>query len=133
MRDTMTTENTKRILVIDDDQFLIELYALAFQKAGYVVDAAWNGKEALALFDKGAQAYEAAVVDLFMPEIDGFGFIQVALDKKLLPANRIFVLTNYGEKEHITRAQELGVRAYVLKAHHTPDEIIELIRTKSGK
>lgn len=126
-------EDTKNILVIDDDAFLIELYALAFQKAGYGVDAAWNGQEALDLITKGEKEYEAAVVDIYMPALDGFGFIQAALDKKLLPANRIYILTNFGESEHIDRARALGVRAFVLKAHHTPAEIIELIRSTSGK
>jgi len=129
----MDDEAKKHILVIDDDSFFIELYALAFQKAGYMVDAAWNGQEALDLVEKDPKQYEAAIVDLLMPVMDGFGFIQMALDKKLIPANRIYVLTNYGEKEHVDRAKELGVRAFVLKAHHTPEEIIELIRTTSGK
>jgi len=129
----MDEETKKHVLVIDDDSFLIELYAIAFQKAGYLVDAAWNGQEALDLVEKDPKQYEAAVVDLLMPIMDGFGFIQMVLDKKLIPANRIYILTNYGEKEHVDRAKELGVRAFVLKAHHTPEEIIELIRTTSGK
>lgn len=129
----MNEVSKKRILVIDDDDFLIELYALAFQHAGYLVDAAWNGQQALDLITKEKRDYEAVVVDILMPVVDGFAFVQAVLDKKLLTADRIFILTNYGEKEHINRAKELGVRAFVLKAHHTPAEIIELIRTTSGK
>jgi len=114
------------VLIVDDDEFLLEMYALKFKESGFEVDIASNGKKAL----EKIQEFKPDVVllDVVMPTMDGFEVLQEIRNKKLAPGARILMLTNLGQKEDTERGLALGADDYVVKAHFTPTEVVAKVR-----
>jgi len=115
-----------KVLIVDDDEFLLEMYALKFKESGFEVDIASNGKKAL----EKIQEFKPDVVllDVVMPTMDGFEVLQEIRNKKLAPGARILMLTNLGQKEDTERGLALGADDYVVKAHFTPTEVVAKVR-----
>ena len=111
-----------KVLIVDDDEFLLEMYALKFKESGFEVDIAPNGKKAL----EKIQEFKPNVVllDVVMPAMDGFEVLQEIRSKKLAPGARILMLTNLGQKEDTERGLALGADDYIVKAHFTPTEVV---------
>ena len=113
-----------KILIVDDDPFILEMYTLKLRKAGYEVEVAADGREGLEKIQKG----DAAVVllDIVLPLVDGFEVLE-ALRRDGGKHAPIILLTNLGQKEDVDRGLSLGAVDYVIKAHFTPSEVVEKI------
>lgn len=122
----MENANTK-VLIVDDDEFLLEMYALKFKESGFEVDIAANGKKALAKIQEFKP--DVVLLDVVMPAMDGFEVLQEIRSKKLAPDARILMLTNLGQKEDTERGLALGADDYVVKAHFTPTEVVGKVRS----
>ena len=66
----------KKILIIDDDEFLLDMYSLKFREAGFQVEVGRSGEEALNLVRQGLKP-EVVLLDIVMPTIDGFEFLRL--------------------------------------------------------
>ena len=104
-----------RILVVDDDLTVRELVTLLAERDGHEVFSAENGIQAVKMLRD--RAVDLIITDIMMPELDGFGVVQVA--RKVQPDARVIVASAVGEKvpEHLTEAafQRLGVDRFVPK------------------
>jgi len=69
----MANNRIKRILLIDDDEFIVRLLTLLLTKAGYEIISATNGKDAIRILSE--QSVDLIFVDLMMPEMDGLAFL----------------------------------------------------------
>ena len=121
----------KKILVIEDDKFLRKIITRKLLKEGYEVFEAIDGEEGM----KGLQENKPDLVllDLVLPEIDGF---EVLAKMKIIPAISkipVIVLSNLGEKKDIEKALKMGAKDYLIKAHFTPEEIIERVENTLNK
>lgn len=117
------------ICLVDDDRFLLDMYAVKFKAAGHEVTAYQGGDVALEAFRKGANKFDALLVDIVMPAIDGFGVMEAVRDEKLLPTTKIIVLSNQGQESDLERAKALGAVGYIIKASAIPSEVFsETIR-----
>ncbi len=117
------------ILLVEDDQMLVKMYVIKLEKEGFIVDIALNGKEGL---DKlKAKQYDVVLLDLMMPEMDGFEMIRVYNSSNEYKRAPILILSNLGQKEDIDQAIELGIGEddYIVKANMTPTEVINKIRS----
>lgn len=113
---------TYRIYLVDDDRFLLDMYAVKFRAQGHEVTAFPGGKEALeALRDKPAP--DAMLLDVVMPEVDGFQVLETVRKEKLVPETKIIILSNQGQSSDIDRAKTLGVAGYIIKASAIPSEV----------
>lgn len=121
----MITE-TKKILIVDDDDFLIDMYALKFREAGFEVDAASNGNDALEKLRASAKP-DVLLLDVIMPKMDGFEVLAVIKKEKLMEGRLIILLTNLGQRSDIEKGFRMGATDYLVKAHHTPSQIVEKI------
>src|SRR3989338_9515820 len=117
-----------KILIIDDDFFLLDLYILKFQEAGFDIETAKNGAEALEKLKSKNLNPDVILLDILMPSMDGFEFLKIVKDKNIAPNSKIIVLSNVGQKEEIDKSLNLGAKDYIIKAHHTPSEVMEKIR-----
>jgi CheY-like chemotaxis protein len=123
----MTTEPLKRdysILIVDDDEFLLNMYAMKFSQCGCLVQSAPNGAKALDLLRNGANP-NIILLDIMMPEMSGFDFLEKVREEKLAEKTIIIMLTNQGQKEDIERALALGASGYIVKASAIPSEVLE--------
>lgn len=118
----------RKILIIDDDEFLLDMYSVKFREQGYEVDVSFGGAEAIEKI-KGGFKPDLILVDLVMPNMDGFEFLKEVKGKKLLDKTKIIILTNLGQKEDVEKGLGLGADDYIIKAYFTPSEIIKKVQT----
>jgi CheY-like chemotaxis protein len=118
----------KRILVVDDEPTIRELVAEAFREAGYCVDTAAHGAEALQLIHAGPPPH-AIVLDLMMPRLDGTGFVELMrLNPRLASVPVVLVTAAYGAT---TAAERIGARACITKPFEL-DHLVEAVGTIIG-
>jgi CheY-like chemotaxis protein len=115
-----------KILIIDDDEFLLDMYSIKFRELGYGVEIAFSGVEALEKIKKGLEP-DVILVDIVMPEMDGFEFLRQLKNAGLLKNSKRVVLSNLGQEEDIKKGKELGADDYIVKAYFTPMEVTKKI------
>lgn len=116
----------KKILIVDDDNFLLDMYALKFSQGSFEVYTAPNGMEAIEKL-KGGLVPQVILMDIIMPEMDGFEMLE-KINKEHLADNSIkIILSNKSEQQDIDRGNALGVSGYIVKANSTPKEVIEQV------
>lgn len=122
----------QRILLVDDDKFLLDMYSLKFSQAGFSVQPCFSVHEALEALRAG---YDPAVVlfDVTMPGEDGFALVQQINEGKLAPKARLIALTNQGSDADKKHAEELGVHRYVIKATMIPSEVVQMVKEEMVK
>lgn len=113
-----------KILIIDDDEFLLDMYATKFKEEGFEVEIAHEGKEALRKIKEGISP-EVVLLDIAMPGMDGFELLEIRIKEKLIPNSKIIVLSNLGQKEDIEKGISLGAIDYIVKAYFTPSEVVK--------
>ena len=122
----------EKILLVDDDKFLIDMYSLKFSELGYSIEVAFSGVEALDKVSGGFQP-DICLIDIIMPGMDGFQLIQELANKGMTGKMTIIVLSNLGQKDDIERALTLGVDGYIVKASSTPSEVVAKVKEISGQ
>ena len=127
MKEEQTKKNSN-VFLIDDDEFLLDMYALKFKNAGFGVEVARSGEEALSKL-KGGYSPDVLLLDLVMPQISGFEFLEMAKKQGFLSGVLVVVLSNLGQKEDIEKGERLGVDDYIIKANFTPSEVVEKVNS----
>ena len=133
----MTLFNTPKdkkvhILIVEDDKTLNDAYRMILEHAGYLVDVAFNGQEALDALGTLGQDPDIILLDLRMPVLDGIGFLE-QFNPKDHPDCTIVVFTNYDTHKDIEAAHELGVGRYVLKARTSPRDLLHIVEAISAE
>lgn len=112
------------ILIIDDDRFLLDMYALKFKAGGCDVDVAFDPAVALEKLRKGA-APSIILLDVVMPAMSGFEFLETVRKEGLAKSASVIMLSNQGAQEDIDKAMQLGAAGYIIKASSIPSEVLE--------
>ena len=116
---------TYRIYLVDDDRFLLDLYAVKFKNAGHEVNAFGNGEELLITLRKpDAVVPNAILLDLIMPGIGGFGTLEAIRKENLAQGAKIIILSNQGKDTDIEKAKQLAADGYIIKASAIPSEVL---------
>lgn len=119
-----------RVYLVDDDRFLLDLYAVKFRNAGHEVSVFGNGEDVLAALRKGDPVPDAILLDLIMPGIGGFEALETIRKEKLAKGSKIIILSNQGQDSDIERAKQLAADGYIIKASAIPSEVLaETLRT----
>jgi CheY-like chemotaxis protein len=121
-----------KVMIVDDDKFLLNMYALKFKANGYDIDTACGGEEALGKLRSGSKP-NVLITDLIMPKMDGFAFVEEVKKSKLAEEATIIVLTNQGQSADIDKAVSLGVDGYIVKATTIPSEVVEEVKNIHAK
>lgn len=117
-----------KILLVEDDPILVEMYQAKFELEGYDVNVATNGEECLNVLD--GYTPEIILLDILMPKVNGFHVLKEIKKNPQLRQIPVILLTNLGEAEvdmNKELARALGVADYLIKSHHTPDEVVEKV------
>lgn len=112
----------KRVLLIEDDPFLSEIYVAKFSESGFEVLIAQDG--ALGLAKIKEQAPDVIVLDIVMPNMDGFEILRALKQDPKAKYIPVVILSNLGEQENVQKGLDLGAVAYIVKAHYTPTEVV---------
>jgi len=121
-----TPSNGKKVLFVDDDTFLLDMYAVKFTKGGYEVKTADSPASAIKLLEDGYVPH-IILADIVMPGMDGLDFVNAVKKDKLAPQATIIMLTNQGSSDDISRAKKLGVDGYIVKATTIPSEVLAYV------
>lgn len=121
-------ESNKKILIVDDDNFLLDMYALKFSKSGFDVTTAAGPEQALEKLRKG-YIPDIMLLDIVMPVMDGFELMEKIKEENLAPLSIRIILSNRGQPSDIARGEALGVSGYIVKASSIPSEVIEKVRS----
>lgn len=127
----MENVNKKNVFIVDDDEFLLDMYVLKFQESGFAVDIAKGGEEALEKLRAGLKP-DIMLLDIVMPRLDGFELLRTIKKEQLAPRAKVIMLTNLGQKEDIDRGLRIGADDYIVKAQFTPTEIVQRVRALLG-
>jgi CheY-like chemotaxis protein len=115
-----------KLLLVDDDSFLVDMYSLKFTTAGHELKPAFGAKEALDIL-RGGYSPDAIIVDIVMPEMDGLALMEKIREEHLGGAAALIVLSNQGEKQDIEKAKELGAVGHIIKANAIPSEVLTMV------
>jgi len=119
------------VYLVDDDRFLLDLYAVKFKNAGHEVSVFGSGEDLLAALRKpDAVSPSAILLDLIMPGIGGFGTLETIRKENLAKGAKIIILSNQGQDSDIEKAKQLAADGYIIKASAIPSEVLaETLRT----
>ena len=120
----------KKILLVEDDPFLIDIYTRKLQKAGFETTVTEDGKKALEVLQQ--KTFELMILDIVLPEVDGWAILkeikELKQKNKSLKNLKIIILSNLGQKEEVEKGLKLGATKYLIKAHFTPSQVVEEIK-----
>lgn len=103
------------------------MYSQKFKHEGYEVLAAYNGADGIKLAE--TEKPDIILLDVIMPKMDGFVALR-RLRKNLDTANTpVILLTNLGQEEDVHKGRELGATDYFIKANHTPQDVVDKVKS----
>ncbi len=112
-----------KVLCIDDSPTIRKLVHKALDPQGYEVQEAENGKEALGLADTSVDLF---LVDVHMPEMDGFEFVESIKQRPELAGKPVVFLTTESSEEKKQRGKQLGVNGWIVKPFE-PEALTKVI------
>lgn len=115
-----------KILIVEDDDFLLKMYVTKFNLEGYDVLSAATGMQGLKIAQK--ESPELILLDLNLPEMSGFEVLEKIKADNDIKDIPIIILTNYSQKEDIDKCLALGADDYLIKAHFVPSEVISKVK-----
>jgi DNA-binding response OmpR family regulator len=114
----------KKILIVEDEKPLAHALELKMTHEGYETTVASTGKAGLDEASTGK--YDLILLDLILPEIDGFAILEALKGKKLKPV--IVVLSNLGQDEDRKKAADFGVKNYLVKSNVPLADIVKVVK-----
>lgn len=121
----------QKILIIEDDQFLRELYAELLESEGLEVDTAVDGVEGLQKAKSGK--YDLTLLDIMLPKKDGLSILKELNEAQRKNLGQVVMLTNLGQDAVIKQGFELGAGGYLIKSALTPDQVLHEVRIFLGR
>jgi DNA-binding response OmpR family regulator len=113
-----------KILLVDDDRFLLDMYSLKFKKSGFDIDVVGNSATALEKLRVG-NIYDILILDIIIPTMDGLELLKTIREEKILPNAAVIMLTNQSDDSE--KAKSLGIDGYIIKATTIPSEVVEQV------
>lgn len=114
----------KKILVVDDEEYIQELVRINLEKSGYEVSVAYNGLEALEQLKKNN--FDLMLLDLMMPEMDGFTLLQKIKEDENFKKIPVIILSAKSEEDDLMKGYDLGAESYLIKPFD-PDTLMAMV------
>lgn len=121
----------KKLLLVEDEEYIRDLYKRQLDLAGLMTDAFGLGNEGLAAAEKNP--YDLILLDIMLPDINGLQILQKIKQNPLSKNTPVVLLTNLGQDAVIKQGFELGADGYLVKAAYTPDQIVQEIKNILAK
>ncbi|PIS20714.1 response regulator [candidate division WWE3 bacterium CG08_land_8_20_14_0_20_43_13] len=125
-------ENQKKILLIEDDEDLRELYRTILIEAGFLLDEAADGKEGISKVTS-PEKYDLVLLDIMLPKFDGLEVLRTMKRSRDLANVPVIMLTNLGQDSIIKEAFSLGADGYLIKSEYDPGQLLQEVQTFLSK
>lgn len=125
MNPDTTTPNpiqSKKILLVEDEDFIRELYVRQLTKEGFQIKSAADGQSGLNALK--AESFDLLLLDIMLPGINGLQLLREFKTQNPNSPMITILLTNLGQEAVIKEGFELGAQAYLIKASYTPDQVV---------
>lgn len=117
----------KKLLLIEDEKFIRDLYARQLTLAGFTIDASATGEDGIAKALKNP--YDLILLDVMLPDTDGLAILKtIRGDQSLNKNTPVIMITNLGQDAVIKEAFSLGIAGYLIKTLFTPNQIVEEVK-----
>jgi len=130
MQEEQPTPRYKKILCVEDEHFIGELYARALTKAGYDVNVVFDGKRGLE--EAKTNKYDIILLDIMVPNINGIELLKRLRDPNEMPGGltaKVIITTNLEQKEEARAEVEAQADAYIIKAELTPKQLVSFLKS----
>lgn len=118
---------SKKILLIEDDEFVRDIYQETLQDASYTVETAKDGEEGITKAQAGG--YSLILLDMMMPKLNGLEVLKhLKENPPKTPNDAIVLLTNLAQDPVIQEGLHLGAKAYLIKSDMNPDEFLTQVK-----
>lgn len=128
MSEQQPIDGKARILIIEDDLNLADVYSTKFTKEGFDVFVAADGEEGLAKVEEWKP--HLVLLDIMLPKKDGFAVLaemKLNAKTKMIP---VIMWTNLSDPEESRKAKELGAVDYLVKVYNMPSEVVDVVKTR---
>ena len=116
-----------KVLLVEDDKMIIDMYTLKFNQEGYDIVQAENGKDGLALAKKNIP--DIILLDIILPQMDGFTVLKELKADDSTKNIPVVLLTNLGQDGDVKKGLELGAKDYLIKANFTPSQVVDKVKS----
>jgi len=123
-------ENKTKILIVEDDNFLLNMYADKFRAENFEVFIADDGAKGVKLTKE--KIPDIILLDIMLPKMNGFEVLEkIKIDSKVknIP---VILLTNLSQKEEVKKGLSLGAKDFLIKAHFMPNEVVDRVKEVLG-
>jgi len=122
----------KKILLIEDDLFIREMYESELKRAGYKITACSLGEDGIKALQK--DRFDLVLLDIMLPGMNGLEMLKKWREKAPKNDMPVLLLTNLGQDAVIKEGFSLGAQGYLIKASYTPDQVVtEVKNALTGK
>ena len=119
-------EAKKKILLVEDDPMIVDMYKIRLEEEGFEVYVTDKGSEALKIAEK--EKPDLVLLDIILPEIDGFAVLQLLKEDVKTKKIPVVLLTNLGQESDKKKGLDLGAADYFVKAQFTPANVINAVK-----
>lgn len=116
----------KKILIVEDEKILRDMYAQKFSRAGLKVLSAVDAKEGLEITKK--EKPDLILLDILLPKENGIFFLKKLREDPEIAQSEVVAFSNFDDPEAREEAEKLGVKSYLIKTDYTPREIVEKVK-----
>lgn len=116
----MSKQKTKKILIAEDEKSYSRALIFKLENAGYQVNLAENGEEAVKILKK--EKFDLLFLDLIMPKLNGFAVLEIIKKEKI--KTKVVVLSNLSQEDDEKKVKQLGAIGFINKANTAISEII---------
>lgn len=114
------------ILLVEDDPFLIEVYSTKLKEEEFEVRVAKTGLECIERIKE--EKPDLVLLDIVLPNLNGWEILRKLQNENILEGLKVVILSNLGQKEEVEKGIGLGAVSYLIKAHHTPTEVVREVK-----
>ncbi len=115
-----------KILLVEDDSFLLGMYAAKFELEGYKVTMAEDGEKAIRAALK--EPPDIILLDIILPKLNGFDVLKQLKAESSTSKIPVILLTNLSQRDEVEQGLKMGAIDYLIKAHFMPSEVVEKIK-----
>ena len=123
--------NGNKILIVEDDQFLLKVYTTKLSSEGFEIEVATNGNDAIEKADTFKP--NLIMLDIMLPQQNGFEVLEMLKDESKTKKIPVIILSNLGQESDVKKGMDLGAEDYLIKTNFSINEVVDKIQKATKK
>ncbi len=132
----MSDKQPRILLFVEDEPDIVDLYKIAFEESGFLVESVSTGKEALERWERcvkeGIGRPHVVILDILLPDISGMEVLREVRKHDLFANTPVIMFTNYSSDKIKEEIQQIPNTRYLLKMEITPNQLVSIVKDMLG-